>query len=282
MINSAEELLGLRRDDGSLEVRFEQHEKTVPVHLSQHPPFRLFFPRRVPGEPMLGIMFTTSGGVVGGDILRVLVEAGPETTATLTSQEAEKIYGSIGPTSRLSVKLRVEEGATLEWLPQETILFQGARVERRLDIDVAPGGSLLAVDVTVFGLLARDEPFTEGALLDTWRVRRGGRLAWAEGLRLEGDIAAQMKNPAGFGGATAAGLALLVADDAEAWVAPARERLAQSSCRAGVTLAARGVLLARVLGEDAALVREEIADFGSWLRGARYGHPARMPRSWSM
>jgi urease accessory protein len=282
MMDSAEAILGLRRDDGALAVRFEQHGKTVPVRLSQHPPFRLFFPRRVPGEPMLGIMFTTSGGVIGGDVLRVQVEAGRDATATLTSQEAEKIYGSIGPTSRLSVKLRVEEGATLEWLPQETILFQGARVERRVDIDVAPGGSLLAVDLTVFGLLAERENFKEGALLDVWRVRRGGRLAWAEGLRLEGDIASQMANPAGFDGATAAGFVMLVADDAEAWIVPARERLARAGCRAGVTVLGGGVLLARLLDTNAARVRREIADFASWLRGARFGHPARMPRSWSM
>ena len=281
MTYSPEALLGIQRDNGALFVRFEQHGKTVPVRLSQRPPLRLFFPRRAPREPVLGILFTTSGGVASGDVLRVSVEAGRDTTVALTSQEAEKIYRSLGPPSRLSVNLRVEEGATLEWLPQETILFERARLTRRVDIDVAPGGSLLAVDLTIFGRLARGERFSEGALLDVWRVRRGGRLAWAEGLRLEGDIAAQMDDPAGFDGATAAGFVLLVADDAEAWIAPARERLARAGCRAGVTLAG-GVLLARLLGKNAARVRREIAKFGSWLRAARSGHPASMPRSWSM
>ncbi len=282
MMDSAETVTGLRRDEGALEVRFEQHGNTVPVHLAHHTPLRLFFPRLAPGEPVVGTMFSLSGGVIGGDVLRVQVEAGRGATATMTSQEAEKIHGSRGPTRRLSVKLSVEPGATLEWLPQETLLFQGARVERRVDIDVAPGGSLLAVDLTVFGILADRERFKQGSLLDAWRVRRGGKLAWAEGLRLEGDIAAQMANPAGFGGATASGLVLLVTDDAEAWLGPARERLAQTSSRAGVTLVAGGVLLARLLDTNAVRARRELVKFTSWLRGARFGHPARMPRSWSL
>ena len=276
-----ETLLGLQRDNGTCEIRLEQHSRTVPVHVVQRAPCRVLFPRPEPGAPLVGVLFTTSGGLAGGDVLRVSVEAGPGATAILTSQEAEKIYRSLGAPSRLSIHLRVEEGATLEWLPQETILFNNARLERRVELDVAPGGSLLALDLVIFGRLARGERFATGALLDVWRVRRGGRLTWADGLRLEGDIAAQLADPAGFGGATAAGLALLVADDAAAWIEPSRVKLAQGSCRAGVTLAG-GALVARVLGEDPSLVRRELSGLVSFLRSARSGHPARMPQSWSI
>lgn len=275
-----ETALGLQRDDGALEIRFERHGRTEPVHVFQRVPCRVLFPQTDPGDPPLAVLITTSGGIAGGDVLRVSVEAGPGAVATVTSQAAEKIYRSLGAPSRLSVSIRVGEGATLEWLPQETILFNNARLERRVEIDVAPGGSLLAVDLFVFGRLARGERFASGALLDVWRVRRGGRLAWADALRLEGDIAAQVASPAGLGGATAAGLAMLVADDAAAWVEPARARIAQGSCNAGVTLVG-GVLVMRVLGSDATEVQRKVGELASWLRSARSGHPARLPRSWS-
>ncbi|WP_438011106.1 urease accessory protein UreD [Sorangium sp. So ce321] len=276
-----EHLLGLRRDNGFLEVRFERHGRTRPVHLAHRVPCRMLFPRQEPDEPLLGVFITTSGGMASGDVLRVAVEAGRGATATVTSQAAEKIYPSLGAPSRLSLGLRVEEGAALEWLPQETILFDNARFERRVELDVAPGGSLLALDIVVFGRLARGERFSAGALHDVWRVRRGGRLTWADALSLSGDIAAQIAAPAGFGGATAAGLVLLVADDAAAWVDEARARLAGGSSRAGVTLVG-GALVARALGAEPAHVRRDLTDLVSWLRAARSGHPARMPRFWSI
>ncbi|WP_437681970.1 urease accessory protein UreD [Sorangium sp. So ce131] len=276
-----EHRLGLQRDDGFLEVRFERHDRTWPVHIEHRVPCRMDFPRQAPGEPLLGVFVTTSGGMAGGDVLRVSVEAGRGAAATVTSQAAEKIYPSLGAPCRLSLDLRVEEGAALEWLPQETILFNNARLERRVALDVAPGGSLLALDLVVFGRLARGERFASGALHDAWRVRRGGRLAWADALGLSGDIAAQVADPAGFGGATAAGLVLLVADDAAAWVDEARARLARGACRAGATLVG-GVLVARALGAEPEHVRRDLTDLVAWLRAARSGRPARMPRFWSI
>ncbi|WP_437627183.1 urease accessory protein UreD [Sorangium sp. So ce1151] len=276
-----EHLLGLRRDNGFLEVRFERHGRTRPVHLAHRAPCRMLFPKQEPDEPLLGVFITTSGGMASGDVLRVAVEAGRGATATVTSQAAEKIYPSLGAPSRIALGLRVEEGAALEWLPQETILFDNAHFERRVELDVAPGGSLLALDIVVFGRLARGERFSAGALHDVWRVRRGGRLTWADALSLSGDIAAQIAAPAGFGGATAAGLVLLVADDAAAWVDEARARLAGGSSRAGVTLVG-GALVARALGAEPAQVRRDLTALVSWLRAARSGHPARMPRFWSI
>ncbi|KYF69626.1 urease accessory protein UreD [Sorangium cellulosum] len=276
-----EHRLGLQRDNGFLDVRFEHHDRTRAVHLAHRAPCRMLFPRQEPDEPLLGVFITTSGGMAGGDVLRVSVEACRGATATVTSQAAEKIYPSLGAPSRLSFRLRVEAGAALEWLPRETILFNNAHLERRVDLDVDPGGSLLALDLTVFGRLARGERFTAGALHDVWRVRRGGRLVWADALALSGEFAAQIASPAGFGGATAAGLALLVADDAAAWVDEARARLARGASRAGATLVG-GVLVARALGAEPAHVRRDLTDLVSWLRAARSGHPARMPRFWSI
>jgi urease accessory protein len=165
----------------------------------------------------------------------------------------------------------------LEWLPQETILFEGARLRRRTVADVAASARLLACEMVVLGRIASGERFTRGLLLDSWRVHRDGRLVWADGLRLDGAAPAV----AGFGDATAAAMALYVADDAARHLEASRDAIEVppgSAVRSGTTVV-NGLLLARFLGAPHD-VRRALVAWLARLRAVCLDLPPRLPRVW--
>jgi len=171
---------------GAAEIGFIRKQgETRLDHLFQHDPLRVLFPAPAPGEPPCAVLVTTSGGMVGGDHLNVSVSAGPGTTALAMAQAAEKIYRSAGEDSKIDVRLSVGQDAWLEWLPQETILFDGARMRRRTAIDLEPGARILAGEILVFGRIASGERLSQGLVREEWNVRRQGRLIWADALHLE-------------------------------------------------------------------------------------------------
>lgn len=150
------------------------------AHLYQSDPLRVMFPHVPAGEPLQAALITTSGGMVGGDTHSVQVAAGRNASAMVVGQAAEKVYRSNGPDCTIDIDLNVEDAAWLEWLPQETIMFDGARLRRRTHADVAPGGRLLAGEVVVFGRTAMGETVRSGLFHDEWEVSRGGRPVWAD------------------------------------------------------------------------------------------------------
>src|SRR5215510_15036956 len=238
----------LQRASGESRVAFDLRDgKTRLGDLYQRDPCRVLFPEPEPGEPPLAVLITTSGGVTGGDSLKMAIEVGPGASAVATTQAAEKIYRAAkgaGPCA-IDVAVGVQEGAALDWLPQETIVFQGARLRRRTVADVAAGGALLACEMVVLGRAASGERFQSGLLLDSWSVRRSGRLVWTDALKVEGET----PQGAGFGAANALATLIGVRDEPQAHVEKARALLETTGgVRAGVTLV-NGVMVARLLGE---------------------------------
>ncbi|WP_425104316.1 urease accessory protein UreD [Ancylobacter sp.] len=178
---------------------------------------RVRFPRSGRrGRALEAVMINTGGGLAGGDASQSCLVAGRDAQLVVTTQAAEKIYRSDGATSRIEVELVAEACASLHWLPQSTIVFDGARVERSIVAEVAPDARLLLVEPVILGRTARGERLSYGSLRDRWRVRRGGRLIYADGLQLDGDIAATLDRRATAGGWAAFATLLLVAPDAEA------------------------------------------------------------------
>lgn len=273
----------LQRANGALTLRFAAAEDggvTRLADLYQSDPCRALLPSPDPGEPVTAVLITTAGGLTGGDRLKLSVTVDADAVALCTPQAAEKIYRSPDDSvAQLDLSLDVAAGAALEWLPQEMILFDGARLNRRIAVSLAAGSRLLAGDITVFGRTARGERFATGSLFDRWQVRRDGRLVWTDATRLEGDITAALDHPAGFAGATAQALILCQVPDA----AGARDRLRdladhESGCQWGATVI-DGLLLARLLDADAARLRRQFARLWSELRGGLGLRPA-MPRLW--
>ena len=207
-------------------------------------------------DALSAVLVNTAGGVAGGDRFSMAIEAGAGSAVTLTTAAAEKIYRSQGPAAAIDVSLRAAAGARLAWLPQETILFDRARLARRIDIDLHAEASLLLAEIVVFGRTAMDETMAEGGYCDRWRVRRAGRLVFAEALRLDGDIGAKLAQRAIAGGGTAIAT-VLIAPGTEQTVE--RIRAVTSSFRAEVGVSAwNGIALARFCAKDAAALRGDV------------------------
>ena len=173
-------------------------------------------------EGLSGVFVNTAGGIAGGDRFDIDIAAGEGSRLTLTTAAAEKVYRAAGPAAQLNIALKAEAGAHLAWLPQETILFDRARISRRIDIDLAEDASLLLCEIVVFGRAAMGERMLQGEFVDRWRLRRGGRLVFAETIRLDGDIGEKLARPAVANGGVAIGTALIVPGD-EAVVERIRE-----------------------------------------------------------
>ena len=262
----------LQRASGACRVSFAVRDgKTRLADLYQRDPCRVLFPDPEPGEPIQAVLLTTSGGVTDGDTLKMEIEAEPGTEAVVATQAAEKIYRAAkgGGHCAIEVSVSVGASATLDWLPQETIVFEGARLKRRTVADAAASASLLACEMVVLGRAASGERFTRGLLLDQWSVKRAGKLVWTDTLRVDGET----PEGAGFGSANALATVIGVWDEPQARFDQARQLLdAADKVRAGVTLV-NGVMIARLLGE-ATSVRRATIDFFTAFRGRR------LPRVW--
>src|SRR5260370_6340149 len=208
----------LQRASGECRVAFDLRDgQTRLGDLYQRDPCRVLFPKPEPGEPPQAVLLTTSGGVTDGDALKMAIEIGPGATAVATTQAAEKIYRAAkgGGHCAIDVAVRVGEGATLDWLPQETIVFQGARLKRRTVADVEPGGTLLACEIVVLRRAASGERFVSGLLLDSWSVRRPPRSQTARLARTD-PPSTEAPPPAGAGFGAANALATVIG----VWDAP--------------------------------------------------------------
>jgi len=239
---------------------------------------KLRFPR--PTGPLGEVIaLNSSGGVTGGDRLSLRVRVTEGAGLCVTTPAAERIYRSTGGPARINNRLFVGAGGRLDWLPQETILFDGANLERGLEVDMAKDARLLAAETLIFGRAAMGEVLATLRLRDSWRIRRAGRLIRAEGLRLDigagglaGDI---MTAAAGLDGARAVLTIVYVAPDAVARLSRVRALLAPEGVR-GAASAWNGMLLVRLAAPDARLLRAVTCDLLTWLRGGA------MPRVWML
>jgi urease accessory protein len=249
-----------------------------PRALRQAAPLRLLLPDPEPGEWTTAALLNTGGGLAGGDDVSVALTLEPGARLTLATAAAEKLYRALGPATRIANTLELGAGAALEWIPQESILFDGAALRRRTEVTLAADARLLALETLAFGRAARGEVLRDLRLHDAWRLRQGGRLLWADALRLED--AAPLTAPLGLDGAGAFSTLLCAGPGAEAQFAPLRAALEGVGLRAGVTRPAPGLVLLRALGGADAL-RRLFARLLPDLRAEFLGQPARLPRLWT-
>ena len=150
----------------------------------QRSPIRIMFPDLGSSAVKEAVLLNIAGGTAGGDRLDYVVTALSSASIVVTSQAAEKIYQALSEPARLTTKLTACETAKLAWLPQETIVFNRARLRRETEIDVASGAEILALEWLVLGRAAHGEDMVAGQITDSWRVKKDGRLVWADSFRI--------------------------------------------------------------------------------------------------
>ena len=207
-------------------------------------------------EGLSAVFVNTAGGIAGGDRFDIEIAAGEGSRLVVTTAAAEKIYRAAGPAAEVNIALKAEANSHLAWLPQETILFDQARVSRRIDIDLADSASLLLCEIVVFGRAAMGERMQGGEFVDRWRLKRGGRLVFAENIRLDGDVGEKLARPAVAKGGVAIGTALIVPGD-QALVERLRELSESFGGEVGISCW-NGFAMARFCAQDAARLRADM------------------------
>lgn len=263
----------LERARGDVRVSFKVERGATAIgQLYQAGSAKVRFPRAGDGR-MEAVLINTAGGLTGGDRIAVRVFAETGAAAVVTTQAAERIYRRNHGVASIETTLAVASGASLDWIPQETILFDRSALSPTLVADVAPSASLLTAEAIVLGRTAMGETVTSLALTDSWRIRRGGDLVFADGLDIVGDAAAIMAGGATGNGAAAMATVVFVAPDAEARIDAARAALATAS--EGGASARNGMLVARLLAPNGQALRADLMRLIETLRGCP------MPRVWT-
>jgi urease accessory protein len=254
--SAASAIFAANRARGS--VIFDVHQVeglTRRRHLHESGSLRVRFPSPE-ADGLSAVFVNTAGGVAGGDRFGIEIAAGEGSRLAVTTAAAEKIYRAEGEAAQLDISLKAAAGAHLSWQPQETILFDRARVSRRIDIDLADSASLLLCEIVVFGRAAMGERMLSGEFVDRWRLSRGGRLVFAENIRLDGDIGEKLAQPAIAKGGAAIGTALIVPGD-EALVERIRELATSFGGEVGISCW-NGFAMARFCAQDAARLRADM------------------------
>jgi urease accessory protein len=216
---------------------------------------RLRFPHTDAAE-LEAVIINTAGGIAGGDRLDIEVSVADDARLVVTTAAAEKIYRASGPEATIAVKLEVGAAAALCWLPQETILFDRARLSRRIDVALADDASLVLAEALVLGRTAMGEAVSHGQFVDRWRIWRGGRLVFAETMRLDGPIAQMLAEPAIAGGGAALAAVVLVPGD-ERQTTTVRGLGDRLAGEVGIS-SWNGLAVARLCARDGATLRRDL------------------------
>jgi urease accessory protein len=268
----------LQRARGAITIGFRRRgDDTVLDVLRQLGCLKVRLPRIVDAGWREAICLNNSGGVAGGDTLSTRLDLAAGAAALLTTASAERIYRRTADDQPAHIRndITLGDGARAEWLPQETILFDGAGLDRALTVTMPGSASLLGVETLIFGRMAAGETVRAAQLRDMIHIRRDGRLILHDAVRAPSALAASLARVSIAAGARASTTLFLVAPDASAALEPVRAVLARHAVNAGAS-AWDGMLVVRMLAQDPARGRDAVADLLQVLRGGR-----RLPRVWA-
>ncbi|MGL5063891.1 MAG: urease accessory protein UreD [Microcoleus sp.] len=229
----------------------------------------------------------TAGGVVGGDRLDINLHLEASSQTLITTATASKIYRSSGREAQQNINIQVDSGANLEWLPQETIVFDGANYRQNLRVELAPTGRILLWEILRFGRSARGEKFLSGEWQSRAEIWQQNRPLWIDRQRIAGGEK-MLESPYGLGGQPVVATLTWVGEPVTAQML---EKLRQVRCQAtvyssyssnstaGITRIPNG-LLCRYRGDSTAAARDWLTGIWQLLRLFFGDRPCCFPRVW--
>lgn len=262
--------LGFERDRGTTRL----------VERTHSGPLRVQKPLYPEGDAVChAIVVHPPGGVVGGDELELGIRVGAQSSALLATPGAAKWYKANGHVSRQNVHLAAGDGATLEWLPQETIFFDSAHVRLDHQVELGKEASYIGCEILCFGRTASGESFNSGTVEQRTAIRRDGRLVWFEqGVLTAGSTA--MSTPLGLAGHTVCATLIAVGKQLPASVIAALRAIDAPAGSFGVTQM-KSVTVVRHLGDSSETARRLMLAAWGLLRPALTGREAVVPRIWN-
>jgi urease accessory protein len=250
------------------------------VDLFERSPIRIMFPG-IRGAPIEeAVVVNTAGGIAGGDRLEISVTVLGNASVTVTSQAAERVYRALSESALIDTRLKLRQAAKLAWLPQETIVYNGARMRRNTDVEISAGAEMLALEWLVLGRAAHGEEMLDGQIIDGWQVKLDGRLIWADRFRATDDVFPRLRSPALLADFKAIGTLIYFGPDAEAWVQFMRALASQLRCHCFTTMVS-GLVITRVAAREAAELKAGLREILLNFERTRTQGPFRIPKMWS-
>ena len=254
--------------------------RTNVVDVYQKFPIRIMCPTIGDGAVREAIVVNAAGGIAGGDRLEIEVTALGDALVTVTSQAAEKIYRSLDQPAQVVTKLKACDTAKLAWLPQETIIFNSARIQRQTEIDLCAGAELMALEWLVLGRTAHGEEVVRGHIRDRWLVRRDGRLVWADSFLVAEETFPHLRRKALLSGYKAIGTLLYFGPHLDRRLEMLREAAQSLACSSAATMVS-GLIVVRLAAETSSELRIALICLLRHFDRDGDGSPFRVPKMWS-
>jgi urease accessory protein len=271
----------LQRADGCCRIVLSGSETGTRIEdVFEKSPIRVMFPRNGHSVMEEAVLINTAGGIAGGDRLECSVAALPGASMAVTSQAAEKVYRALNEPARIKTSLKAHKSARLAWLPQETITFNWARLHRTTEIELFSGSELLALEWLVLGRAAHGEIVIGGSITDSWRVKKDGRLIWADNFRITDETFAQTNRKALLSDCRAIATLIYFGTDLDKRMECLRASLLPLECDCGVTLVG-GLVVARFAAKESAGLKVALRSFLSQLETELDPGPFRVPKMWA-
>lgn len=287
-VTSSEECLknpsdrDLQRADGcgKLVVSNSRSDTRI-ADIFQRSPIRIIFPVVDDGAlKKEAVLVNTAGGIAGGDRLEFSVTALPGASIAVTSQAAEKVYRALDEPARIATKLKACEGARLAWLPQETIVFNRARLRRETELDISPGAELIALEWLVLGRGAHGEQMVGGHISDSWRVKKDARLIWADTFRVTDESFLCLRRKALLSNCTALATLVYFGPHLGTRLQCLRDIIRGLGCHCAATLVG-GLVMVRLAAKESFHLRAALRNFLQQFSRELSPGPFRVPKMWS-